>query len=733
MTPAERSPAATPGARRWRLTGPRAGLALFLVSLALQVPFLDRGISHLDEGSILAIAERLRHGEVLYRDRSTFVAPLTYELLRLLFDVFGPSFLVARILQALVFSGCVVLVYALLRAVAGGRAAAAGAIAMLALKSWAFPAWTMLNYSQVAMLLCLTTVWAVSRFLDRRRAGWLALAAVALGVTVLAKQNLGVLLGFTVAATVAADAWYDGAPLSALLLRWSALGLAALPIAVAAVAYAAQGALGDLVAHTILRVPAVAAQYGIPLPVAVVWSADRGAFMAASFPYFPPPLFHVGWQEHWDIARFPASVAIELAVKGAYFVPLFAILWCVVAARRGFRRRSDRTAWSRLVLITTFAAVAYASMLYRADWIHLMNVYPPLLIACVVAFRGAAPPSRRRVLAGVAVLALWVALGVLLAVLTFWLYRAPLETPRGRLLVPRYEADDTARVLDYAARVPPGVRLAFMRHEPLYYFLTGREIPIEVDLVLPGYVGPDDDERIAAELARVDEVVFSPKFLPTVAAPLTAYAPRTASVLANDFRIADVLGPGAVVLRRRAVPVARGAVVVVDLWDRFEELRPEVRVGERVDAVPAASQSEVAPVTWLVLRVVRTIVVKHEAATCFALRHTVGAREEIVTTPLADPALWRGTERDLMPGTADTDVHRARFDIAVTSGARTATVFSEERPLASPGEPIEVPLEGFTGQTVDVRFCAAAAPAGGAGPTRVPVGWAEPRIVRVGG
>ena len=29
--------------------------------------------------------------------------------------------------------------------------------------------------------------------------------------------------------------------------------------------------------------------------------------------------------------------------------------------------------------------------------------------------------------------------------------------------------------------------------------------------------------------------------------------------------------------------------------------------------------------------------------------------------PLADPALWRGAERDLMPGVADLSVSAARF------------------------------------------------------------------------
>jgi hypothetical protein len=42
----------------------------------------------------------------------------------------------------------------------------------------------------------------------------------------------------------------------------------------------------------------------------------------------------------------------------------------------------------RLVHIVT-VALSFASMLYRADWAYLMNVYPPLLIVSIVALHRA--------------------------------------------------------------------------------------------------------------------------------------------------------------------------------------------------------------------------------------------------------------------------------------------------------------------------------------------------------
>ena len=53
----------------------RALALLGISSLLIQLPFLDRALSPIDEGSMLAIAESLSGGEVLYRDRATFISP----------------------------------------------------------------------------------------------------------------------------------------------------------------------------------------------------------------------------------------------------------------------------------------------------------------------------------------------------------------------------------------------------------------------------------------------------------------------------------------------------------------------------------------------------------------------------------------------------------------------------------------------------------------------------------
>ena len=60
-----------------------AGIAL--LALLAQLPILGRGVVPLDEGQLVAIAERLRQGEVLYRDVYTGIFPGIYYLTALLF------------------------------------------------------------------------------------------------------------------------------------------------------------------------------------------------------------------------------------------------------------------------------------------------------------------------------------------------------------------------------------------------------------------------------------------------------------------------------------------------------------------------------------------------------------------------------------------------------------------------------------------------------------------------
>ena len=169
----------------------RAVALLGVASLLLQLPFLDRGLSPIDEGSMLAIAEALAGGDVLYRDRATFISPLMYEWMGLLLRTFGSHLLVGRLFQLLVFSGVVTLVYAILRYFVTPRWAVLSASALCVLKPLALPLWTIPNYNQLGMFFALAATAATLRHLHRPGWAGLVCAGVAIGLTVVTKVSLG--------------------------------------------------------------------------------------------------------------------------------------------------------------------------------------------------------------------------------------------------------------------------------------------------------------------------------------------------------------------------------------------------------------------------------------------------------------------------------------------------------------------------------------------------------------
>lgn len=96
-------------------------LLVFLLSAGYLWLFRRSTAMEPDEGIILQGAQRILHGQVLYRDFFTFLTPGSYYLHALLFKIFGSSFLVAR--TALVFYGGLfsVFTYLMARRVCGRR------------------------------------------------------------------------------------------------------------------------------------------------------------------------------------------------------------------------------------------------------------------------------------------------------------------------------------------------------------------------------------------------------------------------------------------------------------------------------------------------------------------------------------------------------------------------------------------------------------------------------------
>jgi hypothetical protein len=695
-------------------------LLLALASFLVQLPFLDRGLSFWDEGSMLAIADALRQGERLYADRVTPVTPLSYELLGALLGLLGPSLWPGRILQALVLCGCVALFYAIVMPLAGRRPALAGAVAVLGVKPLGFPLWTIVNYSQLAMLWCLAVVLCVVRFLPGRRISWLGAAGLGVGLTVVTKQNLGAMIAAVVAATVAFD-WLRDPPRRAGELARRALALAAggaLVVVATLVPYALRGSLGALYERVVLGSLYLAQPYFVPLPAFDVWSLRPAEIAPRVFSYFPSPLFDLLTEGRLDPRRWLLFLGIEHLVKLAYYLPVLFFGAGVLSLARGLRSGEPRAAWGARLAVVLFAVASYASMLYRADWTHLMNVYPAvLLLATLLLARGSGRSGRA---AAVGCGALWAAASAAMVFVVFAAQYAPVETPRGRVRALASQAVEVRAVLGHQAAQPPGTTFLFLRSDPLYYFLAGVRIPIPFDLVVPGYLTPEDDAALAVRLGEIDQILYDPAWIPTMPTPITEYLPRTSAALARGFRIDRILTPNAFVLKRSPGSARSDGEEVVDVWESFVGALPGAGVAEENPFEPDRDGGHHGA-SWMMYRVVAAALAARAEPACFVWSYRPAAGESVSVLPVMNPALWIWAKRK--PGAV-----RVRYEIAARTGSgRRLVLYSEQWPAAPPVTEIRAPLDAFAGQDVALEFCTELVEGP---PLGIEAGWAEPRIVR---
>ncbi len=697
------------------------GLWLWAGAFAIQIPFLRRGVSHLDEGLVLAIADGLSQGETLYGERLTPFAPLVFEVLARLFDVFGTSLLVGRVFQAGIFATTIVLVYAILRQAVPVRWALLGAAAALCLKPLGFPFWTVVNYSQLAMLFCLGAVLATTRYLALRSSSWMLAAGLLCGLTVITKQNLGASAVVVVAFLVA----FDGLGWSArdwgrLARSGAAFGLGVgVPILFTVGYYASAGTLGGLVERAVLGVLELPGPYrNVPLPSLLPFGTE--SIGRAAFTYFPAPILSLSWQGGLNLYSAPIVFVLEHAVKLVYYVPLALLVVSLVSIARSPRDASTRGELAVRGALLAFGAMAYTSMWYAPDWTHLLNVYPLLLLPMFEGIhRGWKRSALYRGLAS-GLGFVWVGFAVWVAIAVFAVYRVPVDSARGRVLLSALEQEEAARLLAYLASRPRDERILIFPRQPIFYFLGDRRIPVSFEQIMPGVLLPGDDEVLARQMSGVDRFVYNPKKLPNAPASIVDYAPALAATLVRDFEVARVVSPSAIVLGRRG-SARRPEMAVRDLWERFGEL--EVEPSRPLKRPPPYGWPQsVERNAWMMYRVIATTLERDSGPACFRVSHQVGARESIRFLPLLHMDLWGAGE-----GTGPQSA--ATFEVEVRS-ARTpsARLFSRVLEPGAPLGPAVVDLTSLAGRDVEFGFCVEVQ--GSAGDPPLATGWGELRIAR---
>ncbi len=540
---------------------------LFVLAVAVSIPFVDRGMIPNDEGALLTNAAKILRGEVFYRQIDAYPFPGAPYFLAFWMWLFGEQLAVARWLAVGVFCCVVLSLYRVgLRLLDPKRAALFG-LSLLSLKLLAWPAFSAYTYSDLSFAFACLAIALVVGHSYRGPSLRLVLAGVCVGLSVLSKQSLG--LG--IAAATTALLAVPGAPLRerGLGSRSSEIAAflagAALSIAPALSYFAAQGVLAHAAHSGLVRpftgyLPTSAISFLKPL---AWWDLGELRDMSG-FPYFVGPYWALLTRgalpgESWYPLYWTAG---EILTRALYTsVP---VVFLIALARwRHWTRRGSSDA-RELLALSALALAALLSAFPRADFFHVVSVYAPVWLLLFGLLQRPEPRARAWRLQVCAVALLLVTAGTLASVYHAHLSHR-LRLARADLYVsPAYSW--VGPVLDFVAdQVAPDEHIFVYGHEAYYYFLSGRYYPWPFCQLYPGQAGGDDGRGLTELLEREPPRLVIRGILNWPALPsIPRYAPRLHAHLAAHFapdgRLRERLGrdnppPGFLaVLRPREAP-----------------------------------------------------------------------------------------------------------------------------------------------------------------------------------
>jgi hypothetical protein len=483
----------------------RFEVGLALASLAVCFWYLPYGLPTPDAGAALVHATRIADGAVFYRDLDAYPLPGSSYLLAAAMKLFGERLEVARTVAAITFTMIVIGGYRITVLVAGRSAAALCGLWLISLRFLAYPAFHDSLYPDWALLFALWSILFFLRYQASDSPGALWKAGLLGGMTLLCKQNLGLYLGATISALILVRGSRVRRPRMPGLATFAAG--AGLPIAVAIAYFGVHGVLGRMIYSGFVRpfsgyLPTGGVSFSEPLQ----WWEFGALQGPAGFPYSIGPLFSMLMMEKLPLhAWYPVFWNIEEVVVRLMYTAIPAVFVAAAIAAIA-ERRPARSQPSLLVCVAACAAATIASAFPRADYYHISNVYPVVL---VLAF--ASSSQLLRMISGKSAAALFklgvaATASVFLAsmLLTAWFFHGMTYVAgnaRGHMRVEPENAwiDDVIRYLETNLDVDDGFFV--YGQEAYYYFFTGHYPAWPFVQLYPGMTGNDDGKLLADRLA----------------------------------------------------------------------------------------------------------------------------------------------------------------------------------------------------------------------------------------
>ena len=520
------------------------GAVLVLLAAAVSAWMLDQGLGGADEGWLLSSADRVAAGQVYYRDLDAYPFPGASYLLAAAFRVFGVHLLVSRVLEALLFCAMVACLYGMAaRVVAPARAALYG-LCLLGMKVVAWPTFSVYSHYDVAFAGACGALWLLLRHPFAGPSRPLFGAGVCTGAALVSKQNVGIYLYACAVFMVLASRPLLAAPAASVRRRIAES--ACLTAGVAAVAlpfalyFAIEGVFRPMLASAFLRpiaeyLPTSGVSYGLPLR----WWELGDMQPLVAFIYFPLTYWLMVFREQLpsvtDYGRL--WLAGEVFARTLYTALPVVLVGSVGLAAHAVIRGS--AAHERAFVILTLGSLAVvASAFPRADFTHVISVYPLvllLLFACWERAVAARLPS-----------AIWlegalVAAGVAgcgwLALARSAQLSETIELERARFRAYPHDAYIRSAVRYIEEELAPGERLFVYGSDASYYFLTGRHYDWPFPQLYPGHVGGDGGRALVELLRREPPamVIQAGQRVPGLP-PLASYAPELDAYVREGFR-----------------------------------------------------------------------------------------------------------------------------------------------------------------------------------------------------
>lgn len=638
----------------------------------------------LEEGLIVHFAQRMAHGEHLYRDLVFFSGPLPFELLSLLFRVFGEETVVARSAMVVLNASAAAAAFGLARGTRIGPLAHVAALPFVVAPVLLFPLASIYFYSGIALALSVLAAFAACRGLESR--SWAVLAGVLAALVAVTKQSVGIVLAPGLVLAVAIHA--------RPAIRWArTLDVVAGGLAVTLATLGLYGVRGDL--NALWNAMVV-----MPLSL----GTDFGSRYPDLWPIgvFPADLSFAFYMPHIAIL-VPNDLGAKLVVltQALYALPFAALL--TLGLRRLLTGPLPAATWIGTVVLLA----ALAQLFPRSDWGHLVFVLPPALfvLTTAVGFSGGNRGDDRKHASqkASALFAAFLIAGVMLGTgrVALALHRASEPSNLGprvpqRPISDSYRGPDLGRAIDYLrTHSEPGEPIFVARAEPLLYLATGTRNPTPYGGIIPG-LGEEQEEIIIEALADVRYVAMSERD----SRELFFYREELPAVqrhLERHFRVAEPF------LEERSwmIVLERGedrGATVVDLFEGAARAEPWVRRLDDSELPPGQSAPKLE--TRLNRRPLGVIVGPKGGGLDFEVEVP---SDGVFQASLGLRELASESDRFAQP-------RHTRFEVWVDDGSgKGFELIGSRRPRLNEREgrhwtPFEVDLSAFAGETVRLRL-----------------------------